>query len=164
MDDADRVRRGDGVTQLLEDLADHRVRHRTVLLDVIAEGLPLEQLHRDPRHLELLVDAGGDDLRDVLARDPRGHLRFALEALEERFVGDVLAAQDLQGAMACGAELLGDVERAHRAPSERAHDHVVVADDRAEGNLGQPSFVGRDISGHRSFEDSGYARTLLGVV
>ena len=51
MNDADGMRGSDGVAELLEDLADHDLRHRAVLLDEVAEGLPLEELHRDPRHL-----------------------------------------------------------------------------------------------------------------
>ncbi len=125
---ADLVRRGERVTELRAHLA--RIVHgqRAVRLDVRREITAVEQLHHQPRRARLLLDPGGDDLHHVVAADARPDPRLLHEASAQLVVAHKVLVHHLQRALAPGAELLDDVDRAHASFAEGAHDAEVRAD------------------------------------
>jgi hypothetical protein len=99
----------------------------------VPQVLALEQLHHEVRQAAACVDARGDDLDHVLARDARAHTRLLLEALLQARVGHDLAVHDLERPLLAGALLVDPVHQTHPALVERPHDREVAADDRPGG-------------------------------
>ena len=89
----------------------------------------LEELHRDVAHaavLAVLVDAA-----DVAVRDLPRELDLAAETLGHLPGVHELGAQDLEGDHLVEHAVLGLVDHAHAAATERAQDLVAAGDDRA---------------------------------
>ena len=112
-----------------------RERHGTAL-DVGAQRLALEQLHRDEGLALVLAEiVDGDHVRAV----ELGHdLRLALEA-RPIVVAGARAVDHLQRDLAAERLLNGDVDLAHATAPERALDAVLPPDDaprlhRCEGS------------------------------
>ncbi|MFT3767570.1 MAG: hypothetical protein QM820_19115 [Minicystis sp.] len=69
----------------------------------------------------------------MLALDAGAHARLLLEALARPRVLHELRVHQLQRALAAGAELLDDVDRAHAALVEGANDLEVAGEDGVVG-------------------------------
>jgi hypothetical protein len=133
--DAGGVRRADGMSELLEDVKHLGQRQGSDAADVRREILAAEQLHREPRGPRRRVDARRHDLHDVLALDPCADARLLLEALAELRIRHELRVHELERALLLRADLLGDVDRAHAARGQRAHDAKVAREGRAGGEV-----------------------------
>lgn len=96
----------------------------------------LEQLHREPGHSRTRVHAGADHLHDVIARHARADPRLLHEPLPQRRVGHELRVHHLERARVPRADLLDDVDGAHTAFGEPAHDAEVTGEGRSGGEIG----------------------------
>lgn len=136
MHDADAVPLGDRVAELQQRLLREPRFDGPSARHGLGDGLALQELHREPRHLRRRVDARRDDVDDVLALDPRADPCLLREAFTQARIGDELRVHGLERALLTRAELLGDVDRAHASFAERANDPEVRCED-ASGEKGR---------------------------
>ena len=129
MHDPRGVRRAERVADLREDARGLEGRERAAPLHGMREVLALEELHGEPRHAGLRVDARAHHLHHVLAPDARAHARLERELVTQLGAADQAGVHQLERALAAGGELLGDVDGAHPARSEPPDDAVVVGKD-----------------------------------
>ena len=129
VDDALLVGLLERVANLLEDLGDVAEREGAGAVQAVGQLLALEELHHQEGRVCLFVDAGGDDLDNVVALDLGGGAGFQDEALADGRVGRELGGHHLEGALLAGAELLGDVDRAHAAGPQSLHDPEITTED-----------------------------------
>ena len=133
MDDALLVRGGEALADLPEE-GERRSATGSFpsRLSRVREVLALDELHgHEPDALGL---ADVVDAQDVLVRDPAREGDLAPEALERhRAVGDVLA-EELERDVAVELAVVDQVDGAHAAAAERAHDLVAGADLEPSGS------------------------------
>ena len=123
------------IAELREELISVVMRHWSALRDVGREVLSIEELHRDPRDARGLVDAGCNDVNDVLALDLRTDARLLHEALACTCVGDERGLHDLKRAALAGRELLDRIHGAHAALGQWGKDAEVARKDGASSEL-----------------------------
>jgi hypothetical protein len=132
------VRRVEPLQQL--DRPAHGLAHRDAraLLDHLLERLSAHELHRDRGRALELVRAVDEHAARV--RDRGGQHGLALETLERLVRGDELRRQHLERQFAARAQLAREVDHAHPAPAELAHDLEAVraARERRLRALGRP--------------------------
>ncbi len=135
MDDAERMRLGEGFARL-EDVL-HRLRDwdLAALLHELGEVLSLEELH------DHVGEARGErpdveDSDDVLALHLHGGARLAREARLCLGQGGHIGAKELDRDGAVELQVAGDHDDAHAADAEEPLDLVLVVDDLpdAEGD------------------------------
>jgi hypothetical protein len=113
VDDPRAVRGAESVPELREDLLHLDRGQRAAAPEDDAEVFAFEELHRQVRDRGRFVDAGGDDLDDVITLEARTDPRFLDESLSQRGIGDELRVHELERAPLARAPLLGDVDGAH---------------------------------------------------
>jgi hypothetical protein len=92
------VRHLQAMARLHHHLEAVRRAHRPVTLDVLGERRAAEQLHRDPRHAEVGIDARREHLDDVIALDAAGDARLLDEARAHLRVARERGVHELDGA------------------------------------------------------------------
>ena len=128
VDDAARVGRLEGVGDLGSEV-EKGVQGQRSGAEAIAQGLAVEQLHRDEGPALMLVHVV--DRADVRMLEGGGSAGFALQALESLSVLGELIRQELQGDAAAELEVLGLVDDAH-APASELREDAIVGDRLAD--------------------------------
>jgi len=126
MHDARNMRRREGMANGLQDRAYVLGAQRALAGEGCGEVFPFEHLHRDEWRARGFIDARGDDLDDMITWDLGTDPGFLLEAFAQLGVADEAWVHQLQRAFAPGAELFGDVDRAHAAGSELPLDPKIA--------------------------------------
>src|SRR5262249_37044599 len=92
---------------------------------VAVEALAVEELHDDVRRPLRLQGPAVEDLDDIGMLNGARRARFVYESREHLLVARQILLQDLDGDAAVDARMLGDIDHAHAALAERAHDAVI---------------------------------------
>jgi hypothetical protein len=106
-------------------------------LQPVADGVPVDELHRDEHLLLKRTDVEHDD--DVRVRQPGDRLRLAqrpLPALVARDPGARFDPQQLDRNLAIQLGVVGRVDLAHPAAADEA-EHDVTPDGRPPGQRGE---------------------------
>ena len=104
----------------------------------VAEGVPLDELHRDEHRFAEGADVEHHD--DVRVRQARDGLRLAQQARAAvRVVAAAARPQELERDLAIQVRIVRGVDLAHAPPAQQAQ-HDVAADG---GALREPEFLGR---------------------
>jgi hypothetical protein len=127
MDQPGRVRPRERAGHLTEHGDGLLRREAPLSRETLLEVLPLEQLHRDERHLP--AHAVVEHLDDVWAANLRRRHRLALEARADRLVRGDLRAHELHGARDVEREVLREPHRPHPPDAERADQAEAIGDD-----------------------------------
>jgi hypothetical protein len=153
VDDARPVGLIEGVGELVEERPHHAPRHGAVLLEVLVQGLPFEELHRHKRDTEAIIDARVKHVNDVRAlADAAGDLRLAHEHFHELRPRDEVRVHDLERARLAGARIPRLIHDGHAPLSQHRFDAVPRADYVADDDR-HPSH------GHFSSYTFGHPRT-----
>ncbi len=144
MDDSSGVGFREPVARLERERHRLRGRERTDAAEAIAYRLPFEQLHHDER-LARGETPEVEDLRDVLAREPRDDAPLALEARDDALARRHPFAEKLDRDDAMQLPMTRRDDDPHPAGREDTNDQVLLGDDIA-GTYGQS--VGLVASGH----------------
>ena len=123
------VRGVERVGDLLAD-ADH-VGHgeATLLVDEVAQGGAVDQLHHDVRDAVVVAGVVGGD--DVGMREPGRGDGLVAEADAGAVVGREVGAEDLDRHPAREHRVVGDPHGGHAAAGERRHESVAAAEHGA---------------------------------
>ena len=129
-DEVERLARGEGA----------------LLLEEVAQGLPIDELHREEEETVVLTLVEHAD--DVRVRQPRRRPRLPAESPDELGVAGEIDAHDLEGDLSIEAGVEGRVDAAHAAvgevgehrvaPVDRSADESVLLHGRHGGSLGGP--------------------------
>jgi hypothetical protein len=138
------VRLVERVCELLEHARDERGAERPLALDARVEPLAREQLHREERHAELLVDVGVEEVDDVrVLADARAYARLAHEHLPDLLVLHELAPHELQRDRAVHVRVDRPPHDRHSALPEDGFEAVATAHEsfraRAEPSCPKPT-------------------------
>ena len=131
MDNALRVRLGEGAKRLARSIHGDRNGEATEPREALPEALALEELHRE---IELARVAGAEveDGDRVRRGEERVGARLAEKAGLRVLVDRAVAAEDLDRDLATHRVLLGAIDRAHRAGAEPRGDRVTILEDLPE--------------------------------
>ena len=127
VNDADGVRRFEGLADLLDD-ADSIVGWQLLsLMDEGAKVVAFDELHRDELHAVGITEVVDAD--DIAVRDLRGEDQLLLEALDYGGVAGEFAADGLEGDDAVQFEVTGLVDGSHATLAEKGEDFIALAED-----------------------------------
>ena len=131
MHEPDSVRVREGLERLEQVVDDLGERQRPLDGEQLLEVAALEVLHDEERRARRR-GAGVHDAGDVLARDARGGLRLAREALDDQLRGRGVGQEDLHRHALLEHEVLGRVDDAHAALAGDLLEAVLAGDDVAD--------------------------------
>ena len=135
--DADRVSRGHGARDLPRHPQRRHHGERPVVVDRVAEGLAVQQLHDDVGSA-IVGEAEVEDLDDPGVIDRGGGPRLGEEAIDEVGLRRHPRRHDLDRRAALDQQVFTDVHRAHAAGGDLARD-AVLTDDRSDRDGAHPA-------------------------
>ena len=155
VNDALFVGRAERLGQLSDDRQDPLGREGRLVLDDLAQGVALDELHDRVRHA-VWSRTEVVDVDDIGVADPRRRLGLADESLDHVLIAGHIAFEDLYRHHLLDDDVLGQKHHAHAALAELALDLVAAVQDRAD------ELVVLALDRAQAFEGSGHRRRVEG--